>query len=458
MDKNEDKGIKLGSILVVAILLGIIGFAGYATYDAWKKNKEIEEAIVHNDPQTVLKLEDLPDGYTYIYSEEQKAELREQALKIQEKDIKKYDLFPGLPQYIAFILRTDEERASDDFTDWMKNRDGKMHDSYFAEENIDHIYDIETTDDLGTVFNDDLSLKLIRPFIGFTSVGEDELEYAGGYNYFKERLEEYDSKYAYSENGLYKQLKQIVDHSDESLAYANVTEIGITSIYRSMFDEKTKYIHPFVSITRYGIPYDVFEDGSPANYEEILNKYNYYNTNNSYYTTYVPSKVTKVNWNTYIVDLETDKPIDIFASSTAINMIGHYFTPCLYYVPETGKWCVRELRDNSLNLIVRINYEGDAAKELFPAAYSNITSEYLGDDFTYDLAEFNVGLWYPNEESQEWYDRFYSKLSEAYENEEPFPIFDEIKAMSEEYGVDYKTMEIVVLYRWREIFYKKHGT
>lgn len=473
---KEKKKLKFSDIFIGAGLLGIALYVCYLIY--------VPTMELINANKTTAKLEETTvKGDVYIYSEEEKEEFREIALAMQEELVSKHNLKPGddftgpsftWSDYEDLLAQRAEGWEDDGFTM-----------EFIAEGDMLQPRQVDATKRYqasslkpGHIFNEDLSLKDPSVFFGFTSVGETNTddwkeeypliltEYK---DYFVGALKNLDNQYKNQENNdlgeiINNEIKANPSLLDPSLPLDNGKEYlrGFTMgaqyiIYSDFIDHKdSSYINPLLAFLHVNPNYfhifQSYNNGIKVNYDPFPEEYNYFKDNQNYFTTYVPSKITKIDDKTFIVDVEVDKPVDKIGATQIYKAIYRHFVEDEIN-PITFENC-------KLDLSVRINYKGNINHYMLP--------DFIFDSLTPTLIQLpnnnhnnistkfgsmiGVPDWYPNEEAQQWVNDYFAKESEAYLSNSQFSIFDTIKEISNKYNAEYDDVENVIMsYYYRRI-------
>lgn len=457
MNKDKKKKIFKIIVLIALIIAAIIGGKYYL--DKKEELKETKEVLA-----------ELENGSTYYYSEEEIQEFIAASTKLMEKEVKKYNLEPGISRLETYQIEmatrngwVTVEKATDDYKHLSYNgfsvSDPDIENDDFV------LYNKFTKAE--EIFNKDLSLRDVYAFYGYTGVQDTSLEYVRTDKLTNERfnkmvyaLRYWDNKYKNS--SINEIVDEIIGYDIEFIATgvkktSSVDEkTGVQAYFLSKFvDTKQNSMNRLQQLYKVDKVWNIdsifghlvrgyyLNDQPALSYEPFPAEFNYWEVEgDNYFTEYYPVSVTKFRDDIYIVNIETVKPVNLCAAVEIANNISSRFkdtSPVEY----TG---------DNLHVIVSVN--DSIYHDMTPGILNKDVYQVggmLDDQGNLFVADAEAAAlswrfeWHPSSEAQPWVDRYFEIASEAYEADSRFSIFETIELVSEEFEVEYDDVESVIM-------------
>jgi len=456
-------------VIALAVLVAC-GFGLWKVGEMWEKydqEKKLEQSTVKE------ALENAENGTTYVYSDEEIATFKEEATKIMNKEVEEFDLQYGEGK----IPKLQKEYEISDFLKSLVTKgEWTEAEAYQTIENV-KLNANYTNNDLSNsryaiyssaskaedIFNKDLSLKDAYAFYGYTSVNKPSVDalrkspyLSKEFNYFVTALKIFDEKH--KDNSVKKVVEKLVDY-DEAFIKARENpqiRIGALQALHQQWESENKEnsMNPLQRLLRVEkleyieenlghIYFTRLSEKDYVEYDPFPSEYNYWETNEAeYFTVFYPKTVTKLNDLTYIIEINTEKPVDRYGATIIAQNIQCRFAKNME-VQYTG--------EELFKVIVKVNDEifHDMNSGIVMTDVVNGMNVWNKDNIVYVYSE-NTQLpqwhaWTPNDEARPWVDAYFSAAAKAYEEDSYFSIFETIEQVAEEFDVNYEDVENVIM-------------
>ena len=423
------------------------------------------------------------DGTTYVYSEEDIETFKAAAEKLMNKEVAAFDLKPGENK----LRKLQAEAAEYAFQEMLESGFLTEEEAAEARESKSLMYS-GTVSDLSDedhyvhsnvnltaadLFNEDLSLIDPYIFYGYTSVDNPSLEimrsdedFIRTFNDFVFALKTLDERY--KDSSALRSFKSWLDidsdlgfidgNDPESETMPKYAEGAIYVLWNEwLSSEKENSMNPYLKYFRVGERFERIsntlswvekarrKENDVVNYEPLSSEFNYWEANeSSYFTVYYPTKITKLSDFMYVVDIETEKPIDAYGAANLATNIRSYIEKQTQLFTCDNFQVVIRVKDSiyhDMNAGILLT---DIANDMFyyndernlPEGVSPAT----GNGYRYDFMN-----WEPSEEVRPWVDEYFSIAAEAYEKDERFSIFETIEYVADKFDADYDDVECVIM-------------
>jgi len=458
------KAMKWAIALAVLVVIG---------YGLWMGNQKYEE-YVEDKVEAIENLAEAEYGASCVYSKEDVEYFKSKALEQMDKEVKKYDLSYGenalIKADVAYFGKYHVQALGEEgLAELVENRKTE---TYFMPdpdvfEEYELIYSKGTSID--NILNKDLSLKNPKVFYGYTSVDNPSTKLMKSspnfdvrFNYFVAFLKEVDEKYKDSSTSLI--VERLIESDNDGFIKPSGwdTEIRLNETYalyqQWLLETKENSLNPLQRLLKvekltnieeiapWGLKLvNPLKEKDYVKYEPLADEFNYFVANeNQYFTTYWPSSVSKVDDNTYIVHISTDKPVERLGATNITQNILRYFAH------SESEY----INDDYPKLIVKIGDEvyHDMNSGILMADVLNGNSFITGKEGAYymngiscntELAPWQA--WSPSEDVRPWVDAYFSVAAKAYKEDNYFSIFETIEQVAEEFNVDYEDVENVIM-------------
>ncbi len=477
---NEKEPKKKRSKLViftVILLIAIVGYVGYKIARPY-----VMTMLGSNRVETIEKLE---VGKTYVYSEEQKAEFREAANRLKDKQVAERDLKPGdnynLKEFWdsyteAGFVEEDYggDKGAEEFG-YISNLE-----NHYRSEDREIVYYTEDINE-GVYFNEDLSLAEPNLFYGYTSVGNsyyakrgfpgEEDKKQNEFALFVRNIEILDEKYKNTTNNdlrdfLQKQYEQdfyifnmnnrVFNSMEDLEGYViGPQKYAFSKWYGEVKKNSSNALQTFLfmkpqEINYKGVPftYDVNPNKELSDVTLYPEEYNSFFEKNNYFATYVPHSVTKMEDDVYLIKIEVDQELDRLGVAMILKDLYLNFAKS-----HIGENIEVNIEDIKFDVMVQIQYKDDLSNGLVVdyGIYDIQNRNQLYDiDGEYAMATNSImsntmSMWFPDEEAQVWVAEYFDIAKEAYDNDSHFSIFDTISDLADKYDVPEKDMKSVIM-------------
>ena len=470
--KKAKETLKIISIVVIVMIIFTGIFVAPFLYAKFKGDLKDSENKEFNTT--------VSSGTTYFYSEEDVAKFKSEAEKIMNAEVKRFNLEPGVPKIIKLQREAGEEGEREALergfiTQKIIDEDRentKYNYHYSASDLSDPKYRVYKNSELSAVdvFNDDLSLKDDYVFYGYTSVANPSLERLRTNQYFLMEFSDFvfalkDMDQRYKNDSSKNIVNQLIDYDEDFISLGNTQDKEIPEYTTGgvkvqwlewLNDDKNNSMNPLLKlfkinekITKVGSTYGMINNiykKENVPYEPLCAEFNYFEIDeNNYFTTYYPVSTEKISDNIFIVNIETDKPVDIYgAVIVAQNIRSRIEKRNMQYTGE------------NFNVVIRVNdnvFHGMNSGLLMTDIVNDmyiIDTDY-GDNGGYliessqNIRLNNYMFWTPSEEVRPWVDEYFSIAAEAYKNDSYFSIFETIEQVADKYGADYLDVENVIM-------------